>query len=103
MIAPGRRTGQGMESDGQGEEEVESPAAARPARRVADRILAAVHAACDQSELETAADLLRILEALVLHRPHAPASDANRRRYLEALVAAHERLWYLRHPRADKE
>jgi len=78
------------------DEEME-PAVARPSgRRLADRLLVAFHAACDQGELETAGRLLPVLEAL-LRRPATP-SDPYRRRSIEALVAAHERLWQLRHP-----
>jgi hypothetical protein len=40
--------------------------------------------------------LLRILEQILTRRP--VATDTNRRKNLESLVAAHERLWLLRHP-----
>lgn len=43
-----------------------------------------------------AEELLRILEMMLTRRPASP--DANRRKNLESLVAAHERLWLLRHP-----
>jgi hypothetical protein len=39
--------------------------------------------------------LLRILELMLTRRPVSP--DTNRRRNMESLVAAHERLWQLRH------
>jgi hypothetical protein len=68
----------------------------RPGRRLSDKILAAFHHACDQSDLEVAEQLLRTLELLVMRRPLTP--EANRRRSLEGLVAAHDRLWHLRHP-----
>ncbi|MBN9511354.1 MAG: hypothetical protein J0I21_19885 [Alphaproteobacteria bacterium] len=68
----------------------------RQGRRLSDKILAAFHHACDQSDLEVAEQLLRTLELLVMRRPLTP--EANRRRSLEGLVAAHERLWHLRHP-----
>jgi hypothetical protein len=35
----------------------------------------------------------------MLKRPNA-GSDINRRKSIESLVAAHERLWLLRHPEA---
>ena len=71
----------------------------RYTRRLSDKILIAFHQACDQRELEIADQLLRILEGMLTRRPTAP--DANRRRNIESLVAAHERLWLLRHPEAE--
>jgi hypothetical protein len=76
-------------------------ASTRYSRRLSDKILAAFHHACDQSDLEVAEQLLRTLELLVTRRPLTP--DANRRRSLEGLVAAHERLWHLRHPDAERD
>ena len=49
-----------------------------------------------QQHFQNAQQLLRILEVLVMRRPVTP--DGNRRRSMESLVAAHERLWHLRHP-----
>ena len=77
----------------------ESVTAPRPGKRLPDRLLAAFHVACDQGELDVAAQVLRALETLVARG--APAADPNRRRSLDALVAAHERLWRLRHPGHD--
>ena len=68
----------------------------RYARRLSDKILIAFHHACDQADFEVAEQLLRILETMLRRRPVNP--DGNRRRSLETLVAAYERLWYLRHP-----
>ncbi len=68
----------------------------RQTRRLSDKILIAFHHACDQADFEVANDLLLILEKM-LKRPSA-ASDTNRRKSIESLVAAHERLWMLRHP-----
>jgi len=70
----------------------------RLTRRLSDKILIAFHHACDQSDFEVANDLLVILEKM-LKRP-AFGSDTNRRKSIESLVAAHERLWMLRHPEA---
>jgi hypothetical protein len=67
---------------------------ARQGRRLSDKILVAFHHACDQHDLEVAEHLLRVVE-LMLHRP-IPGPDPNRRRNLDGLVAAHERLWHLR-------
>jgi hypothetical protein len=72
--------------------------AARHTRRLSDKILIAFHHACDQSDFDVANDLLLILEKM-LKRPNA-GSDTNRRKSIESLVAAHERLWLLRHPEA---
>jgi hypothetical protein len=69
-------------------------AAPRQSRRLSDKILVAFHHACDQRELEVAEQLLRIVET-VLRRP-GPHAETNRRRGLDSLVAAHERLWHLR-------
>ncbi len=73
-------------------------AAPRHTRRLSDKILIAFHQACDQSDFEVAEELLRILEKMVTRRPAVP--DNNRRKNMETLVAAHERLWLLRHPQA---
>jgi hypothetical protein len=80
--------------------QAESPAPAgaapRYTRRLSDKILVAFHQACDQHDLEIAALLLEILERMVVRRPVNP--DLQRRRNIESLIAAHERLWHLRHP-----
>lgn len=70
----------------------------RHSRRLSDKILLAFHQACDQADFEVAEQLLRVLELILSRRPAAP--DSNRRRSMESLVAAHERLWHLRHPEA---
>ena len=51
-----------------------------------------VHLACDQSEFELADKLLALAE-MIMRRAIVP-----RRQQIEVLVAAHERLWELRHP-----
>jgi hypothetical protein len=78
-------------------------AAAQPrhTRRLSDKILIAFHHACDQGDFEVAEDLLRILEMMLTRRPVSP--DVNRRKNMESLVAAHERLWLLRHPEANEK
>lgn len=68
----------------------------RQTRRLSDKVLVAFHHACDSSDHEVADHLLRVLEIMLTRRP--PQADVNRRRSLEGLVAAHERLWHLRHP-----
>jgi hypothetical protein len=69
--------------------------APRQTRRLSDKILIAFHQACDQEDLEVAEQLLHVLELMLTRRPTAP--DHQRRRNMEGLVAAHERLWHLRH------
>lgn len=72
----------------------------RHTRRLSDKILIAFHHACDQGDFDVAEELLRILEMMLTRRPTPP--DANRRKNMESLVAAHERLWLLRHPEAHQ-
>ncbi len=76
----------------------ESGAASAPrySRRLSDKILIAFHHACDQADFEVAEQLLHILEMMLTRRPLTP--DGTRRRNMESLIAAHERLWHLRHP-----
>ncbi|MDO9712275.1 hypothetical protein [Paracraurococcus lichenis] len=73
--------------------------APRHSRRLSDKILIAFHHACDQGDYEVAEQLLRILEMMLTRRAVSP--DTNRRKNMESLVAAHERLWYLRHPESQ--
>jgi hypothetical protein len=68
----------------------------RHSRRLSDKILIAFHHACDQGDYEVAEQLLAILEMMLTRRP--ATYQGNRRKNIESLVAAHERLWYLRHP-----
>jgi hypothetical protein len=70
--------------------------APRYMRRLSDKILIAFHQACDQRDLEVAERLLAVLETVISGRWHQ--STAPDRRGKESLVAAHERLWDLRHP-----
>ena len=71
----------------------------RYTRRLSDKILIAFHHACDQGDYEVAEQLLHVLEMMLTRRPVSP--DSNRRKNMESLVAAHERLWLLRHPEAQ--
>ena len=71
----------------------------RHTRRLSDKVLIAFPHACDTSDVESATHLLNILEAILTRRP--VQADHHRRRDIEGLVAAHERLWHLRHPSAD--
>lgn len=92
-----------MAEDDRDETGAEGAARAAPprqGRRLSDKILVAFHQACDQSDFEVADQLLRLLEMMLTRRTVAP--DANRRRNIETLVAAHERLWHLRHPQSPE-
>ena len=77
-----------------------APPTPRHTRRLSDKILIAFHHACDQADFEVAEELLRILEMMLTRRPLSP--DTNRRKNMESLVAAHGRLWHLRHPEASQ-
>jgi hypothetical protein len=71
----------------------------RYARRLSDKILIAFHQACDQRDIEVSGRLLDVLEFMV-NRNHDLPSGKDRRSK-DSLVAAHERLWLLRHPAVD--
>lgn len=73
--------------------------APRYSRRLSDKILIAFHHACDQGDYEVAEQLLHTLESMLTRRTVPP--DTNRRKSIESLVAAHERLWHLRHPESQ--
>jgi hypothetical protein len=80
--------------------ETGSGATPRYTRRLSDKILIAFHHACDDKDLVVADELLRVLEMMLVRRPVLP--EGNRRRNVESLVAAHERLWHLHHPEAGE-
>ncbi len=69
--------------------------ARRHSRRLEDKLLIAFHHACDVADIEVARHVLRVLELMLSRRPAQP--DPNRRRNMESFVAAHERLWHMRH------
>jgi len=85
-----------VRGDGDPGRETGPVGAPRYSRRLSDKILIAFHHACDQSDFEVAEQLLHVLEMMLTRRPLTP--DGTRRRNMESLVAAHERLWHLRHP-----
>jgi hypothetical protein len=68
----------------------------RYTRRLSDKILIAFHHACDQGDVEVARQLLDVLEFMTTRPASLP--DGKDRRAKESLVAAHERLWQIRHP-----
>ena len=94
-MAFGASRDSGMAIDEQNQE-ARPASTPRHSRRLSDKILIAFHHCCDQGDFEVAEQLLRILEMMLTRRPVSP--DTNRRRSMESLVAAHERLWHLRHP-----
>ena len=73
--------------------------APRHTRRLSDKILIAFHQACDWEDFEVAERLLKVVETVLA----VPRPIDRERREQEALVAAHERLWQLRHPDAGEE
>jgi len=74
---------------------------ARPQRRrrLSDHVMVAFHFACDEGALEAARRLLTIAE-FILRRPPPDGRPEHRAAHADLLVAAHERLWFLRHPEA---
>jgi len=71
----------------------------RYTRRLSDKVLVAFHQACDAADLEIAQRLLVAIEIMLTRRTFHPSND--RRRSIEGLVAAHNRLWHLRQPPAS--
>ena len=94
-------TNDGMDQadEGYARDETAVITAPRYTRRLSDKILIAFHHACDQADFEVAEQLLSVLEMMLTRRPLTP--DGTRRRNMESLVAAHERLWHLRHPNLE--
>ena len=65
----------------------------RYSRRLSDKIQAAFDHACDEGELQVAAELLATLEGVLLRV--APKPD-RREAVVAPLMASHERLWHLK-------
>ncbi len=65
-------------------------------RRLSDEVVVAFHRACDERDIEVAERLLNVLENMI-NQPLGPLNGSDRRSR-KSLVAAHERLWLLRHP-----
>ena len=68
----------------------------RKGRQLPERILVAVHQACDVGDLSIASQLLSILDTVVKKQDRGPVGPT-RQRLMKAVVSAHERLWHLRH------
>jgi hypothetical protein len=86
-------------ADSEGPPDHDANRVPRYTRRLSDKILLAFHHACDQRDIEVAWELLNVLEAMAKRTPILPGG--NDRRAKESLVAAHERLWQIRHPEAQ--
>jgi hypothetical protein len=61
--------------------------------------MVAFHFACDEGDLEAARRLLTIAEFMSRRRARDGRPE-RRVAHADLLVAAHERLWFLRHPEA---
>ena len=64
-------------------------------RQLPERLIVAAHQSIDLGDTETASRLLGIVEDLVKDQATRPRPSA--RRIMEGLVAAHQRIWNLRH------
>jgi hypothetical protein len=71
----------------------------RYTRRLTDKVLIAFHHACDHREIDVAEKQLGVLESMTARSPASPTGGE--RRAKETLVAAHERLWQIRHPSSE--
>jgi hypothetical protein len=94
MSAAERAMTDGVTDSDDGPHETTPAGVPRQGRRLSDKILVAFHHACDQGDFEVAEQLLQVVELMVRRR--ITGADPNRRRSLDSLVAAHERLWHLR-------
>jgi hypothetical protein len=66
-------------------------------KRLSDKVLIALHQACDERDIEVARAVLDLLEVMARRSPSLP--DCRETRHVkECLVAAHERLWHIQHP-----
>jgi len=72
----------------------------RPKRAVFDEILIAFHYACDLRDYDVAKRLLLTVESALRAQESQPGF--NRKRALDTLLAAHERLWTLTHEVQDQ-
>jgi hypothetical protein len=68
-------------------------------RRLSDKIISAFHIACDRADYAVAEALLNILDFMAAR----PVPGERRRHEMEVLIAAHERLWHLRHHEPESE
>jgi hypothetical protein len=75
----------------------DTPAAGNPSRqrRLTDAVIKAFDEACTEGDLEVAAQLVDILDAVLARRSGGPGGIERRR--LETAHALHKRLWHLKH------
>lgn len=66
----------------------------RSGRRLNDKLMLCFHQACEGEDFETAQRMLQVIEMSVTRRRQTVSIE--RRKHVENLVAAHERLWLLR-------
>jgi hypothetical protein len=90
-----------MPSDQAMTEELYTAPKQRYKRRLSDKILIAFHQACDQDDVEVAWALLNLLEFMTTRMVKLPTGEDRRSKDKDSLVAAHERLWHMRHPRFE--
>ena len=64
-------------------------------RQLPERLIVAAHQSIDLGDMETASRLLGVVEKLVKDKATPPGPPA--RRIMENFVAAHQRIWDLRH------
>src|ERR1700753_3076137 len=66
-----------------------------------DEVLVLFHCACDQRDNKVAFELIAVLDGMAMRE--APLPDSEVRLSKLGLVAAHERLWEMRHPPGNVE
>jgi hypothetical protein len=71
------------------------PGYAGHTRKLSDKVLTAFRQACAQCDYAVAEQLLHVLEMMLVR---GPTTQEECRQDMEAVVAAHEWLWALRHP-----
>ena len=90
----------GLSPDIEGPADAHSGRLGKRAATLSDRILNAFHTACDKRDIEVAESLIGIFElsTRISQRQQDARQSGNSvsQRYLDSLVAAHERLWNLK-------
>ena len=71
----------------------------RDGRRLTDKLILCFHQACDARDFEVAQRLLQVVESVVTNRRQIIPFE--RRKSVENLVAAYERLWLLRNRKSN--
>jgi hypothetical protein len=68
----------------------------RHARRLSDKLLIEFYQACEDNTPKVALRLLDELESMI--RDQSRPNSVERRKLVDKLIAAHERLWHILHP-----